>query len=200
VVFLLQSVAVRLLVEREKEIKAFVPDEYWTLHADLKALKQKQEVRFEVYEKSGEKFAPKTAEQTQVAVKALENSAYQVVKREDKPTKKNPYPPLITSTMQQAASTRLGFSVKKTMTMAQRLYEAGHITYMRTDSTNLSDSAVSSCRDYLAETFGKQYVPEKPNRYSSKEGAQEAHEAIRPSEVSVLLAAICCLSNAPHAI
>lgn len=184
-----QSVAVRLLVDREKEIKAFVPDEYWTLHADLYtegSPSEREEVRFEVIEHAGNKFTPKSESDTQVAVDALQNSRYEVINREDKPTRKNPYPPLITSTMQQAASTRLGFSVKKTMTMAQRLYEAGHITYMRTDSTNLSDEAIASCRGYLEKTFGKQYVPASPNRYSSKEGAQEAHEAIRPSSVDVL--------------
>ncbi|MEQ8953113.1 MAG: DNA topoisomerase, partial [Gammaproteobacteria bacterium] len=110
---------------------------------------------------------------------------YLKVSREDKPTKKNPYPPLITSTMQQAASTRLGFSVRKTMTMAQRLYEAGYITYMRTDSTNLSEEAVANCRQYIEKQFGKKYVPETPNKYSSKDGAQEAHEAIRPSSVEI---------------
>ena len=180
-----QSVAVRLLVDREKEIKAFVPDEYWTLHADLNT-SDKEEVRFEVVEHAGAKFTPKNEADTLVAVDALAHSRYEVISREDKPTKKNPYPPLITSTMQQAASTRLGFSVKKTMTMAQRLYEAGHITYMRTDSTNLSDEAIASCRQYLESTFGKQYVPEQPKKYSSKDGAQEAHEAIRPSSVDVL--------------
>ena len=180
-----QSVAVRLLVDREREIKSFIPDEYWTLHADLKTA-EKQEVRFEVVEHGGNKFSPKTQADTQTAVAALKNSRYEVISREDKPTRNNPYPPLITSTMQQAASTRLGFSVKKTMTMAQRLYEAGHITYMRTDSTNLSNEAVASCRQYLQDNFGRQYVPASPNRYSSKQGAQEAHEAIRPSSVKVL--------------
>lgn len=180
-----QSVAVRLLVDREKEIKAFIPEEYWTLHAELTTADQAQ-ARFEVIERGGDKFQPKTQADTQVALDALQGAEYQVVSREDKPTRKNPYPPLITSTMQQAASTRLGFSVKKTMTMAQRLYEAGHITYMRTDSTNLSDEAVRACRDYVGSRFGKEYVPDSPNRYSSKEGAQEAHEAIRPSSVEVL--------------
>ncbi len=87
--------------------------------------------------------------------------------------------------MQQAASTRLGFSVRKTMTMAQRLYEAGYITYMRTDSTNLSEEAISSCRQFIAKEFGQEFVPETSNKYSSKEGAQEAHEAIRPSSVEI---------------
>ena len=179
-----QSVAVRLLVEREMEIKAFVPEEYWTLHAELLNGKQ-QDARFEAYEYAGSKFEPKTEAETQKAVNALKESGFEVISREDKPTKKNPYPPLITSTMQQAASTRLGFSVRKTMTMAQRLYEAGYITYMRTDSTNLSEEAVGGCRQFIAKEFGPEYVPETPNKYSSKDGAQEAHEAIRPSSVEV---------------
>eukprot|EP00903_Cladosiphon_okamuranus_P004465 g4463.t1 len=179
-----QSVAVRLVVDREREIRAFIPEEYWTLHADL-ATDLAQDVRFEVVEKGGQKFSPKKEAEIQVALTDLKGAAYQVSDREDKPTRKKPYPPLITSTLQQAASTRLGYSVKKTMTMAQRLYEAGHITYMRTDSTNLSDEAVANCREYIGKNFGEQYVPADPNRYSSKEGAQEAHEAIRPSNVQV---------------
>lgn len=107
-----------------------------------------------------------------------------MAKREDKPTKTRPAPPFITSTLQQAASTRLGFSVKKTMMLAQRLYESGFITYMRTDSTNLSGEAVNSVRDYIQDNLGKRYLPENPISYSSKEGAQEAHEAIRPTEVN----------------
>ncbi|MDG2327068.1 MAG: DNA topoisomerase, partial [Halioglobus sp.] len=98
--------------------------------------------------------------------------------------------PFITSTLQQAASTRLGYSVKKTMMMAQRLYEAGYITYMRTDSTNLSAEAVAACRGYIESNFSKRYLPDSPNSYSSKEGAQEAHEAIRPSDVNVLQASL----------
>src|SRR5690606_9992862 len=121
----------------------------------------------------------------QAAVKVLQGATYTVANREDKPTTSKPKAPFITSTLQQAASTRLGFSVKKTMMMAQRLYEAGHITYMRTDSTHLSVDAVTACREYIEDKFGKKYLPEKPNSYSSREGAQEAHEAIRPSDVSV---------------
>ena len=113
-----------------------------------------------------------------------------VSKREDKPTRSKPGAPFITSTLQQAASTRLGFSVKKTMMMAQRLYEAGYITYMRTDSTNLSAEAVAACRDYIGKQFPAKYLPEAPRLYSSKEGAQEAHEAIRPSDVTVSQSAL----------
>src|SRR5690606_13413981 len=112
-------------------------------------------------------------------------SSYSIVKREDKPTSSKPSAPFITSTLQQAASTRLGFGVKKTMMMAQRLYEAGYITYMRTDSTNLSQDAVEMERGFISSEYGDQYLPEKANVYSSKEGAQEAHEAIRPSDVNL---------------
>ena len=108
------------------------------------------------------------------ALTLLEKAKYVISKREDKPTTTKPNAPFITSTLQQAASTRLGFGVKKTMMLAQRLYEAGHITYMRTDSTNLSAEAVSSCRDYIAKTYSKKYLPQNPVSYASKEGAQEA--------------------------
>ncbi|MGB0360200.1 MAG: type I DNA topoisomerase, partial [Endozoicomonas sp.] len=118
------------------------------------------------------------------ALAVLEKAQYSLSNREDKPTKSKPSAPFITSTLQQAASTRLGFSVKKTMMMAQRLYEAGYITYMRTDSTNLSQDAVDSVRSYIDDQYGDTYCPEKPILYSSKEGAQEAHEAIRPSSVT----------------
>ncbi len=118
------------------------------------------------------------------ALEKLKASSYSIVKREDKPTSSKPSAPFITSTLQQAASNRLGFGVKKTMMMAQRLYEAGYITYMRTDSTNLSVDAVAMARTYIEGEFGKKYLPETPNVYSSKEGAQEAHEAIRPSDAN----------------
>src|SRR5690554_1643589 len=137
-----QSVAVRLLVEREKEIRAFVPEEYWEVFADLLAAKRKEAIRFQVIKEKGKEFRLVSAKQTDAAVKLLQDAAYAVTAREDKPTTSKPKAPFITSTLQQAASTRLGFSVKKTMMMAQRLYEAGHITYMRTDSTQLSADAV----------------------------------------------------------
>jgi DNA topoisomerase-1 len=180
-----QSVAVRLITEREAEIRVFMPEEYWNLAALLDTAKGEQ-VKYDVVKFKGEDFAPKTGEQTHLAVKALEKAQYKVVAREDKPTQSKPSAPFITSTLQQAASTRLGFGVKKTMMLAQRLYEAGYITYMRTDSTNLSADAIQVCRDYIDTTYGKPYLPEKPNFYSSKEGAQEAHEAIRPSDVHLL--------------
>jgi DNA topoisomerase-1 len=180
-----QSVAVRLLVEREQEIRAFVPEEYWELYADLMATKVKDALRFQVITKGGKEFKPVNEALTKASMAELQKAAYAITNREDKPTTSKPRAPFITSTLQQAASTRLSFSVKKTMMMAQRLYEAGFITYMRTDSTHLSADAVTACREYIDSKFGKKYLPEKPIQYSSREGAQEAHEAIRPSDVNV---------------
>jgi DNA topoisomerase-1 len=179
-----QSVAVRLIVEREREIRAFIPEEYWQLHADL-AAGGDETVRFEVVKFKGETFAPKTEQETTTAVSALQNARFEVSDLEARKTSSRPSAPFITSTLQQAASTRLGFSVKKTMTLAQRLYEAGHITYMRTDSTNLSGESVEACRSYISDAFSSSYLPDSPNRYGAREGAQEAHEAIRPSNVNV---------------
>nr|WP_288357156.1 type I DNA topoisomerase [uncultured Pseudomonas sp.] len=179
-----QSVAVKLVVEREKEIRAFVPEEYWEVHADLGTAKDAQ-VRFEVVRENGAAFKPLNEAQAMAALATLKASSYSVAKREDKPTSSKPTAPFITSTLQQAASTRLGYGVKKTMMMAQRLYEAGYITYMRTDSTNLSADAIEMVRGFIDKEYGKKYLPEKPNFYSSKEGAQEAHEAIRPSDVNL---------------
>lgn len=131
-------------------------------------------------------FRPVNRDETMAAVALLEKASYSVLEREDKPTSSKPGAPFITSTLQQAASTRLGFGVKKTMMMAQRLYEAGYITYMRTDSTNLSQDALSMVRGYIGDNFGKKYLPENANQYASKENSQEAHEAIRPSDVNVM--------------
>ena len=183
-----QSVAVRLVVEREREIKAFVPEEFWDIHADLASTKIKSDeaqLRMLVTRENDKPFKPLNETQAMGAVKTLKQADFEVVSRESKPTQSKPSAPFITSTLQQAASTRLGFGVKKTMTMAQRLYEAGHITYMRTDSTNLSSEAVNTCREYISKKFGPKYIPANPIGYGSKEGAQEAHEAIRPSNVVV---------------
>ena len=178
-----QSVAVRLVVEREREIRAFVPEEFWEVWADT-LTPGREALRLEVAKQGGEAFKPVSEPQAMAAVAALQKAGYTVAKREDKPTRSKPSAPFITSTLQQAASTRLGFSVKKTMTVAQRLYEAGHITYMRTDSTNLSQDALEAVRGFIAKQFGDKYLPGNPIQYSSKEGAQEAHEAIRPSDVN----------------
>ncbi|MEO3678548.1 type I DNA topoisomerase [Rheinheimera sp. FR7-31] len=180
-----QSVAVRLVVEREREIKAFVPEEYWTIAADTQTAAAKA-LQLDVIKQGGKAFKPVNKSQADAALTLLQAARYQVTEREDKPSSSKPQAPFITSTLQQAASTRLGYGVKKTMMLAQRLYEAGHITYMRTDSTNLSADAVAACRDYISNHFGAQYLPEQPLSYGSKANAQEAHEAIRPSDVNVL--------------
>ncbi|WP_148862962.1 type I DNA topoisomerase [Marinobacter fonticola] len=178
-----QSVAVRLIAEREREIRTFVPEEYWQVHANLAPKDEKSPVRFEVTRDGDKAFRPTSESETKAHVDKLKASEFRVAKREDKPTRSRPSAPFITSTLQQAASNRMGFSVKKTMMLAQRLYEAGFITYMRTDSTNLSQEAVANVRDYVDNQFGGKYLPENPRVYGSKEGAQEAHEAIRPTDV-----------------
>ncbi|MCW3172434.1 type I DNA topoisomerase [Shewanella subflava] len=179
-----QSVAVRLVVERESEIKAFVPEEFWDIHADLITSKAEQ-LKMQVMKYQSAAFEPINEAQAKIAVDALKGASFKVTNREDKATSSKPSAPFITSTLQQAASTRLGFGVKKTMMMAQRLYEAGHITYMRTDSTNLSQEALDNVREMISKEFGDKYLPADPIRYGSKEGAQEAHEAIRPSNVAI---------------
>ena len=205
-----QSVAVRLIVERERKIRAFVPEEYWEAFVDLaRAEDEKNTCRFKVVKEGGEDFRPSTAIQAAsvtwlystridaedfrptttiqaaAAEARLRKHRFQVVSREDKPTFTRPGPPFITSSLQSAASSRLGFPVRKTMRLAQRLYEAGHITYMRTDSTNLAREAVDTVRTYIKREYGPRYLPGKPIVYASKATAQEAHEAIRPTALSV---------------
>ena len=180
-----QSVAVRLIVERERQIMAFVPEEYWEVFADLNKNGVKQSTAFQVRKQGEANFRPVSENETDGHLKALEKLEYTVANRQDRPTSSKPWPPFITSTLQQSASVRLGFSIKKIMHLAQRLYEAGHITYMRTDSTNISPDALQDCRSYIDKKYGKKYVPEKPNYYASRESAQEAHEAIRPTNVSL---------------
>ena len=177
-----QSVAVRLIVEREREIRAFIPEEFWDVHADL-VTPDGEAVRFALARQDGKAFRPTSEADTLGRITGLKDAGFAITTREDKPTRSKPGAPFITSTLQQAASGRLGFSVKKTMTMAQRLYEAGYITYMRTDSTNLSNDAVEGVRTFIGDEYGDRYLPEEAIRYSSKASAQEAHEAIRPSSV-----------------
>ncbi|MDO6683566.1 MULTISPECIES: type I DNA topoisomerase [unclassified Oceanobacter] len=179
-----QSVAVRLIVEREREIRAFIPEEFWEAFANL-STDSGEVLRAQLIRYQGKEFRPTNAADTHALIDQLSKLPFAVSKREDKPTSSRPAAPFITSTLQQAASTRMGFSVKKTMTLAQRLYEAGYITYMRTDSTNLSQDAVASVRDYIQDKLGEQYLPDQPRIYSSKAGAQEAHEAIRVSDVTL---------------
>lgn len=181
-----QSVAVELVVEREREIRAFVPDEYWEMHGTgARKDDQEQQIRMQVARCAGVAFRPDNEKDARAHEQALKDAGALTIKeREDRPTRSKPSAPFITSTLQQAASTRLGYGVKKTMMMAQRLYEGGHITYMRTDSTNLSADAVQTCREWIEKKLGAEYLPEKPISYSSRDGAQEAHEAIRPSDVA----------------
>lgn len=179
-----QSVAVKLLVEREREIKAFQPEEYWQIAVETKNAKQ-QLLPFEVTHYQSKPLQIKDKQGADKATETLKNSRYIVTEVETKPTQSRAKAPFITSTLQQTASTRLGFGVKKTMLLAQRLYEAGYITYMRTDSTNLSQDALTMARAYISDNFSDAYLPEKPNFYSSKENAQEAHEAIRPSDIQL---------------
>jgi len=191
-----QSVAVKLIVEREQEIRAFVAEEFWRMHADLASQTEGSEVfSAEVTKQDGKAYRPNSKAESDKALEILQNNPFKVTKREDKPTRSRAKAPFITSTLQQAASTRLGFGVKKTMVLAQRLYEAGHITYMRTDSTNLSKEAVEACRNLVNRDYGEKYIPEDPKTYSSKESAQEAHEAIRPSNVETIPNSLSDLEN-----
>ncbi|USZ15422.1 type I DNA topoisomerase [Moraxella sp. FZFQ2102] len=178
-----QSVATRLVVEREREIRAFVPVEYWEIHTNNTAAGET--LRLEATKQNGKTLKMGNQADADAVVQILQNSPFVVSSIDEKPTQSRASAPFITSTLQQAASTRLGFSVKKTMILAQRLYEAGHITYMRTDSTFLSQDALNSVRGYIGQNFGDAYLPEKPNFYGNKQNAQEAHEAIRPSSVAV---------------
>lgn len=180
-----QSVAVRLVVERERAIKAFIPEEYWELHAEL-LLEDNTSLKMEVTHSHDKPFKPKNYQQVYTVVKMLESADYVVCDRKKKNTISKASPPFITSTLQQAASSRLGFCVERVMMIAQRLYETGYITYMRTDSTNLSQDAIMMARRYISKHFGDSYLSKVKNQYSEKKNSQEAHEAIRPSDVNVI--------------
>ena len=147
-----QSVAVRILVERERQIKSFIAEEFWTLQADLKR-KDGQVMTFEVVQDNDKRYRPTDKKTSDIAVNELKKQTYEVKHRDDKPTKSKPSAPFITSTLQQAASSQLGFSVRKTMTLSQRLYEAGYITYMRTDSTHLSNDSIQMLSAVYSSTF-----------------------------------------------
>ncbi len=179
-----QSVAVRLIVEKEREIKAFVPEEYWRVHADFKTQTQ-QDLRMELTHAHDKPIKLQNEQQTQAVIDVLKGESYRIIEREEKPSSRKAPSPFTTSLLQQVASTRLGFGVKKTMMLAQRLYENGFITYMRTDSMNLSQEALSSVRDFIGQHYGDPYLPKTANVYRAKENAQEAHEAIRPTSIDV---------------
>jgi len=186
-----QTVAARLIVDREREIRAFEPEEYWDFRARL-AGEKPPPFEAKAFRYQGKKFKISNQEESDHLLDELREADFVVARIERKERKRRPVPPFITSKLQQEAVRRLGFSVKKTMTVAQRLYEGielgdegsvGLITYMRTDSTRVSDAALEEVRGYILNRFGSDYLPGKPVRYASKKGAQDAHEAIRPTEV-----------------
>lgn len=178
-----QSVAVRLIVEREREIKNFKPQEYWSITAGLK--KNSSQFESKLVKKNGktlDKFAIKNKNEADKIIKDLDGAQYKVEKVEKKEVKRNPNAPFTTSTLQQEAWRRLGFSAKQTMMFAQQLYENGFITYMRTDSVNLSESSVKMAKKAIQDKFGKEFSLDKPRKFKTKsKSAQEAHEAIRPT-------------------
>ena len=189
-----QSVAVRLIVEREEEIEAFVPREYWSIEEMLKSAGSDHPPFKAVLAKIGGKKAEiGSTEQAEKIRDALKSGAHKVVSVQRKERIRRPYPPFTTSKLQQAAAASLRFRAKKTMMIAQQLYEGveiadegsvGLITYMRTDSTRTAPVAVDAAREFIKTEFGQEYLPEEPVIYKSKKGAQDAHEAIRPTEVA----------------
>jgi DNA topoisomerase I len=190
-----QSVTVRMVVDRENEIRAFVPEEYWSMDADF-STPRADTFTARLHSRNGESIAVgkpgqiKSQEEADAVLAALNNADYTVGSVKRKEVKRRPSPPFITSTLQQDASRKLGMSTAQTMAIAQQLYQGinigaegqvGLITYMRTDSLRLSDEALNSARSYIKDTFGDEMLPAKPNVYRNKKNAQDAHEAIRPT-------------------
>jgi DNA topoisomerase-1 len=191
-----QSVAVRLIVEREKEIEKFVPEEYWEIWTELRrhvgGLKEGVPTFLAKLNKlNGKTLKIENQTQAKEITEELQKANYEVVSLEEKEVSQSPVPPFTTSTLQQRAVSRLGFSSKRTMRVAQGLYEKGLITYHRTDSLTLASEAVKKIRDYIQKNYGSDFLPEKPHFYKTKSKvAQEAHEAIRPTDISRQSAAI----------
>ena len=184
-----QSVAVRLIVDREEEINAFKPEEYWIIDAKL-ATAQRRVLNATLYSDENGKIKITNEEQAKAYLEKLDGAEYEVKSVKKGTRKKNPTPPFITSTLQQEASRKLGFQAERTMRAAQELYEGvnvqgmgmtGLITYMRTDSLRISEEARAAATEYISKTFGSEYIPEKPVYYKSRANAQDGHEAIRPS-------------------
>jgi len=186
-----QSVAVRLIVDREREIRAFKPDEYWSIIGDF--LKGDEKFQAELTKYKGKELKMGSGKDAKKVLDAIKGADYDVTKVEEKDVKRKPAPPFITSTLQQEASRKLGYGVKRTMVIAQQLYEGvahskgehGLITYMRTDSVNLSDVALKQAKAVITKEFGKEFALSAPRVYKGKKGAQEAHEAIRPVDLSI---------------
>ena len=188
-----QSVALRLVVDREKERRVFVPVEYWPFKARL-AGDVPPEFEAELVKYAGKKAVIDSAETAEAAEAAIRGNPFVVTAVTEKERKKSPPPPFITSTLQQTANQRLGYTAKRTMGAAQKLYEGlelgdrgtvALITYMRTDSTRIADEARDATREYIVETLGEEYYPDKARRFRAKAGAQDAHEAIRPVDVNL---------------
>ena len=185
-----QSVAVKVIVDRENEIREFKPEEFWTITANLD--KDGQVFGAKYYGKASKKAKLENEEQTNAVLADVKGADFAIANVKKGTRKKNALPPFTTSFLQQAASGRLGYTAKKTMMLAQRLYEGvpleggntvGLITYMRTDSTRVSGEAQAAARDYVRGKYGDEYAPEKPNVYKGRKGAQDAHEAIRPTYI-----------------
>ncbi|WP_126172497.1 type I DNA topoisomerase [Altericroceibacterium xinjiangense] len=179
-----QSVALRLIVEREREIEAFIPQEYWSVVARMEQDGTEFDARLVTFDgKKLDRLSIGEKGMADAAKKAVEEGRFTVEDVETKPLKRNPAPPFTTSTLQQEAARKLGYSASHTMRLAQNLYEAGAITYMRTDGVQMDPSAISACRKAIADRYDGHYLPEQPRHYSTKaKNAQEAHEAIRPTE------------------
>ncbi len=182
-----QSVCLRLIVEREMEIEAFKPVEYWSVAAELKSPRG-QTFTARLVSLAGDKLdkmSLKDSTQAEMAVRAVESRDLTVTSVEAKPTTRNPAPPFMTSTLQQEASRKFGMGARACMSTAQRLYEAGHITYMRTDGIDMAPEAIGQARDAITSKFGAEFVPDKPREYKNKaKNAQEAHECIRPTDMA----------------
>jgi DNA topoisomerase-1 len=187
-----QSVALRLVVEREREIEAFVPEEYWTIEAEFKPEGLKETFKAKLAKVNGEDPVLTSQEVVDPLITALEKAAYSITRIKRGERRRRPSPPFTTSTMQQEASRKLGYTAKRTMALAQQLYEGvdlgegsvGLITYMRTDSTNVSEIAQAEARQFVVERYGQAFLPEEAPKYTTKaRGAQEAHEAVRPTSV-----------------
>lgn len=186
-----QSVAVKIVADRDKEIADFVPQEYWTINAKLRENPKAPIFEAEAVKYKGKKLEMHNADEAHAVEAALAKADYLISDSTRKERKRHPVPPFTTSSLQQEANKKLGFTAKKTMMVAQQLYEGvalgkssvGMITYMRTDSVRFADEAIADIRSYIENNLGEEYRPAKPNFYSSKKNAQDAHEAIRPTSV-----------------
>jgi DNA topoisomerase-1 len=187
-----QSVALRLIVDRERAIKSFIPQEYWQIAVDLQKQGAPDLLIAQLEKINNEKFDLTTQKETQAIVDGIQKEKFSVTNITKREVKRNAVAPFITSTLQQDAFSKLGYNTSKTMMIAQQLYEGielgdgegvGLITYMRTDSVNIASEAIEKVRGFIADQYGKKYLPDEPNRFKSKKSAQEAHEAIRPSDI-----------------